>query len=318
MLGDFDTLSNWGRWGDDDQLGTLKLITPDVLTSRCRGGAPRRERVMRVEVPTGPGGAFELLVHVRCRDAGRRRRRHPGSTRIDGGDRRANSALRVHGGAYTHVDSLSHIFWDGAMYNGRSSDLVDASDGARWGAVTAAADGMVTRRGVILDIPPTRGVYWLERGEAVFPHDLEAAQARQGVRAQLGDALFLRTGHGRYRHETGHAWTDTADMTQAGWHAVAHAVVARAEVAYIRADTAEEQNRRATTTSSCRCTPSASWPWACGWPTFATSQPWRQRPSTCSSGNSGFLDACGSPERRGARSTRSPVSENPPRVCITR
>ncbi len=238
----FDTLSNWGRWGDDDELGTLNLITTDA---RRRGASAVRHGVSvscAWEVPTGPGGLERSTFAFTCSAE------MPGSEDVSmpgfHEDRRWGSSgellsFAFHGGAYTHVDSLSHIFWDGTMYNGRSSDLVDSADGARWGAVTAAADGMVTR-GVLLDIPPTRGVDWLEPGEAVFPHDLEAAEARQGVRVESGDALFLRTGYGRYRHETGHVWTDTAHMTQAGWHASCMPWLYEREVAYIGADTAQD------------------------------------------------------------------------------
>src|SRR5204862_4294700 len=93
------------------------------------------------------------------------RRRHP---------RRAGNTL-------THVDSPCHIFWDGTMYNGRSHSLVDAATGSAWAAVTAAANGIITR-GVLLDVARVRGVPWLEPGQGVFPDDLEEAERRQGVR----------------------------------------------------------------------------------------------------------------------------------------
>ncbi len=144
-----------------------------------------------------------------------------------------------HGGAHTHLDSPAHMFWDGRMYNGRSADLVDAANGARWGAVTAAADGLVTR-GVLLDIAALRGVDWLEPGEAVGPGELEEAEQRQGVRVGAGDAVLLRTGYSRFRHETGHEWVDTAQMTQAGWHATCLPWLHDRSVAYIGADTAND------------------------------------------------------------------------------
>ena len=90
------------------------------------------------------------------------------------------------------------------MYNGRSHSLVDAATGSAWAAVTAAANGIITR-GVLLDIARARDVPWLEPGQGVFRGDLEEAERRQGVRVRSGDAVLLRTGYGRVRHEAGKA-----------------------------------------------------------------------------------------------------------------
>jgi kynurenine formamidase len=240
VLGYFETLSNWGRWGDDDQLGTLNHITPDV---RKQAAASVRHGVSvscACEVPARPGGfdrstfAFPIGAEMPGADAG------PPGMRSDQrwGSSGESLSFGFHGGAHTHVDSLAHIFWEGKMYNGRPADLVDAEEGARWGAITAAADGMVTR-GVLLDIPPTRGADWLEPGEPVFPADLEAAEARQDVRVRPGDAVLLRTGFGRLRHRTGQEFGD-AHMTQAGWHAACMPWLHEREVAVIGCDTAQD------------------------------------------------------------------------------
>ena len=242
VLGYYESLSNWGRWGVDDQLGTLNLITP---AARRRGANAVRHGVSvscAWDVPTGPGGLERSTFAFVCGAD------MPGSESVSmpgfHEDRRWGSSgellsFSFHGGAYTHVDSPSHMFWDGQMYNGRSADLVDGENGAQWGAVTAAADGMVTR-GVLLDIPPIHDTAWLEPGVAVFPEDLEEAERRQGVRVEPGDAVLLRTGYGRFRHETGHAWVDTAHMTQPGWHASCMPWLHEREVSYIAADTAQD------------------------------------------------------------------------------
>lgn len=122
--------------------------------------------------------------------------------------------ITFHGNTVTHVDSPCHIFWDGMTYNGRSCSLVDAATGSAWAAVTTAANGIVTR-GVLLDVARVREVPWLEPGQGVFPGDLAEAERRQGVQVRAGDAVFLRTGRGRARHEAG----ATQGFTQAGWHA---------------------------------------------------------------------------------------------------
>jgi kynurenine formamidase len=121
------------------------------------------------------------------------------------------------------------------MCNGRSHALVDAATGSAWAAVTAAANGIVTR-GVLLDVAGVRGVPWLEPGQGVFPDDLEEAERRQGVRVRSGDAVFLRTGYGRVRHEAGAA----AGFTQAGWHASCLPWLQEREVALIGADTPQD------------------------------------------------------------------------------
>jgi kynurenine formamidase len=143
--------------------------------------------------------------------------------------------ISFHGNFITHLDSPCHFYWDGTMYNGRPHSLVDAATGSAWGAVTAAANGIVTR-GVLLDIATVRDVPWLEPEQGVFPDDLEEAERRQGVRVRSGDAVLLRTGYGRVRHEARPAYS----VTQAGWHASCLPWLHEREVALIGADTPQD------------------------------------------------------------------------------
>ena len=140
-----------------------------------------------------------------------------------------------HGNTTTHLDAPCHVFWDGAMYNGRPHELVDATTGSAWAAVTAAANGIVTR-GVLLDVARARGVSSFDPGQGVFPADLEEAERRQGVRVRSGDAVLLRTGYGRVRHEGGAA----TGFEQAGWHASCLPWLHAREVALIGADTPQD------------------------------------------------------------------------------
>jgi kynurenine formamidase len=140
-----------------------------------------------------------------------------------------------HGNTVTHVDSPCHIFWDGTMYNGRSHSLVDAAMGSAWASVTAAANGdhhawCPARHCEVRDVPR------LEPGQGVFPDDLEEAERRQGVRVRSGDAVLLRTGYGRVRHEAGVA----SGFAQAGWHASCLQWPHEREVALIGADTPQD------------------------------------------------------------------------------
>lgn len=236
VLGFFETLSNWGRWGDDDQLGTLNHVTDEVRLAAARAVRHGRSVSCAWEIAV-PDEMERATTACPCAAE------MPGAEHMPPHfhrDRRwgfSNERLAIayHGNTITHLDSPCHIFWDGTMYNGRSHSLVDAETGSAWATVTAAADGILTR-GVLLDVAAVRDVPWLEPGEGVFPDDLEAAEQRQGVRVQPGDAVLLRTGFGRARHESG----VTPTITQAGWHAACLPWLREREVALIGADTPQD------------------------------------------------------------------------------
>ena len=241
VLSYFDALSNWGRWGSDDELGTLNLVSPAKriaaaelvrtgLTVSCAwdiGGEPAityQGAVQRLMLQTGQGLGDEHRV-VQPDRAGR----SSGAGEYLG--------IVYHGYTVTHVDGLCHIFWDGKMYNDKPAELVTASWGATHQAITVLKDGVQTR-GILLDIAALRGVPWLEPGEAVFPSDLEEAEQRAGVRVDEGDVLLMRTGYGRKRHEQGP--DDVATVGRAGWHASCLPWFRERGVAMIACDTAQD------------------------------------------------------------------------------
>ncbi|PRX97752.1 cyclase family protein [Allonocardiopsis opalescens] len=190
------SLSNWGRWGDDDQAGTLNLITD----------AKRAEAAALVRAGVAVSCAWPITTHD-LGDGGRPPQRFVTSTGggLPGSRVRAATdhlAMPVHGLSVTHLDALGHIMWDGRMYNGAPAESVTAHAGAAVNAVTAAAGGVLTR-GVLLDLPAALGVPWLAGGTGAAPADLDAAEDRQGVRVGPGDAVLVRTGYGRWRRESG-------------------------------------------------------------------------------------------------------------------
>jgi kynurenine formamidase len=142
-----------------------------------------------------------------------------------------------HGYSVTHLDALSHYFWDGTMYNGRPAAKVTSAQGATVHAMSALPDG-VTTRGVLLDVARVREVRWLEPGEGVFPDDLEAAEQLAGVRVEAGDAVLLRTGYGARKHERGP--DDVRAVGRAGWHAACLPWLHERDVALIGCDTAQD------------------------------------------------------------------------------
>jgi kynurenine formamidase len=195
----FESVKNWGRWGPEDQLGTLNYITPDSIrraASLVRTGR-RASMAIPVNYEAGPDNPRPAILHVT----------HGHDLQVDTGRLTTAQdfiAIDYHGDCHTHTDALCHIAYDGLVYNGRRAGEAYTSIGATTLDIAARATGVVGR-GVLLDIPRLRGVKWLEPGEAVTRAELEAAEAAQGVRLQEGDIFVFRTGHHRRRLELG-AW----------------------------------------------------------------------------------------------------------------
>jgi len=188
------TLSNWGRWGADDELGTLNLITPAKRLAAARlvqDGVPVTcARPIVTEIT--PDTTFQVMRFMVDSGEGRdtaspeRLLARRGASEFIG--------MVFHGYTVTHVDTPAHFFWEGKIYNGRSCNLITAREGATVEAVELLHDGAVSR-GVLLDVARARGVRWLERGEGLMPADLEAAERAQRVRVESGDILLVRTGY---------------------------------------------------------------------------------------------------------------------------
>lgn len=236
VLSWFERFSNWGRWGEDDSLGTLNLITPAHRTAAAALVTEGITVSCAWEIATTPsidqrfGPPQRFMVST-------------GEGVVEGADgpRYAGAAEHIglvyHGYSVSHLDGLSHYFWDGHMYGGRPAGLVTAGGGAGQLAVTDAATGIVGA-GVLLDVAAERGVDWLEPGEGVRPADLEAAEARQGERVGEGDVVLLRTGYGARRHR--HGPDDVAAVGRAGWHVSCIPWLRERGVAAIGCDTAQD------------------------------------------------------------------------------
>jgi kynurenine formamidase len=183
------SLSNWGRWGDDDQLGVLNLITPEVTAAAA--ATVQVGRTVSCARPLDTRPAVDNPYPVA---------HHMIGTASEGGGA-DYIALAPHGFATSHIDALCHIFHEGKIYNGYPAESVTAHGATRLG-IHHLQTGIVTR-GVLLDIPALRGVDALEPGEAVFPEDLEAAEVQAGLQVRAGDALLVRTGRWPWRAEYG-------------------------------------------------------------------------------------------------------------------
>jgi kynurenine formamidase len=196
------SLSNWGRWGADDQLGALRWITPEKRTAAARLVRSGRTVGCSRPLPTEPAADNErAVVHLMMGTA----------SEGYGAD---YLALAPHGYAVSHIDALCHIFHEGQLFNGHAIERVTAH-GALALAIDALRDGVVSR-GVLLDVPALRGAPWLEAGEAIGPDELERAEAAAGLRVEPGDVLLVRTGRWALRAERG-PWNPRERL--AGLHA---------------------------------------------------------------------------------------------------
>ena len=197
VLGYMTSLSNWGRWGPDDQRGTLNLITPE---KRAQAGALVREGITV--------SCSRPLTTERAPDVEPGPLLHYMSSTGEGAPTEGEwithdfMGISPHGLTITHLDSLCHYLWNGKMYNGRPSTAVTAQNKAIAGGIENADKGFVTR-GVLLDIAGHQGRNWLDADEAIFPENLDAAEQAQGVRVEPGrrfvdpHRLVQKTGRAR-------------------------------------------------------------------------------------------------------------------------
>ncbi|GAC1589451.1 MAG: cyclase family protein [Acidimicrobiales bacterium] len=181
-------LSNWGRWGDDDERGTTNLITPEKLIEA--GGLIRKGQIFDLGIPfdeKGPQPGGGRINPVRLMSETGDEQMFPG------GFKYADDYVFMPLQGASQWDALAHVYYDDKLYNGFPAHDVSVK-GAAHNSIEKQGKGIASR-GVLLDIARLRGVDWLEAGEVITPDDLEAAAQRQGdVRIGSGDVLLFRTG----------------------------------------------------------------------------------------------------------------------------
>jgi kynurenine formamidase len=193
-------LSNWGRWGKDDQRGTLNLITPE-----------KRRRALRLV----RDGISVSLAHTIEKE------RFPDNPRplgqqmtLDAGGHAMDLySIWYHGSTITHIDALCHYSFEGKLYNGFSKQQISESGCGVLG-VEHQKEGIITRA-ILVDLPRLKGVAYLEPGTPVYPSDLEAWEKYAGIKIGSGDAVFVRTGRWARRAKIG-PWNVAANA--AGYH----------------------------------------------------------------------------------------------------
>jgi kynurenine formamidase len=183
------TVNNAGRWGNQDERGTLNLITADVrraASSEVRTGITvSLAREMVHGEPEGGFGPIAVdLIVVSDSVLGP----SDGSVVWAG----EQMSLFYHGWSYTHIDALTHLAYHGRGYNNAPSAHAPPAGQTR-NSVAAMRDGILAR-GVLIDLPALKGVPYVAPGGAITADDFEAWEERTGVRVRPGDILLVRSG----------------------------------------------------------------------------------------------------------------------------
>jgi kynurenine formamidase len=184
-------LSNWGRWGDDDRIGTLNFITPGHLVAAA--ALIRTGKLFDLGIPVnskgiqiGLGGRINP-VHLMSVTSLDMRGREDGLFVAD-------DFIFMPLQSVTQWDGLGHVGYDGLLYNNIPSDTVTTMNGSEVLSIDQIAAKGIAGRGVLLDIAALRGVDIMPAGDAITIADLEEAERRQGVQVGSGDILLVRTG----------------------------------------------------------------------------------------------------------------------------
>jgi kynurenine formamidase len=182
----FKQISNWGRWGKDDELGSVNLITP----------AKRKQAVALVK-----NGETVSLAHNPMTEAAPDNG-SPFEHTMNRGFTTDTYRVSYHGYAHSHLDALCHILYKGQTFNGHATADINTAKGCTKLGIDQLKKGIVTR-GVLIDIPRLKGVPYLEPGTPIFVEDIEAWEKKAGIKVASGDALLFRTGRWARREKLG-------------------------------------------------------------------------------------------------------------------
>ena len=214
----FHQVSNWGRWGAEDQLGSANLVT---AAKRKRAAALARNGIS-VSLAHNP------LTEAAADNAS------PFEHTMNRGFATDTYKVSYHGYAHSHIDALCHILYKDQTYNGYARAVVNTDKGCTKLGIDNLKNGIVTR-GILIDIPRLKNLPYLEPGTAVYVEDLEAWEKKAGVKISAGEAIFLRTGRWARREKVG-PWN--VAQNAAGVHASVAPWIKSRGVAFIGSDAA--------------------------------------------------------------------------------
>ena len=214
-------ISNWGRWGKDDELGTLNLVTPE------------KSKAATMLVQEGVSVSMALDLNTVRDELNANPFRHTVSIGEFSGHAVAGDdyGVQYHGFAHSHIDGLPHFAHKGKLYNGYGFDTIKPTGATKLG-IHVAKNGIVAR-GVLVDMPWFKGVDYLEPGTAITVADLEAWEEKTGVSVGSGDVLLVRTGRWERVRQKGQ-WNFLA--AAAGLHASVALWLKERDVALIGCD----------------------------------------------------------------------------------
>ena len=184
---------NWGRWGKDDELGTLNFIGPEQL--KAAGALIRKGKAislglefnLRGPQTTSWGGRFNPIHTMLATGTDA-----VSGNQDAGGIRYADDVVTMPLQCGTQWDALGHVFYGDKMWNGYDATLVD-SGGAKKNGIEKTRARMVGR-GVLLDIARYKGGDYLEDGYGISSAELDACAGSQRVEIHRGDFVIVRTG----------------------------------------------------------------------------------------------------------------------------
>ena len=182
-----ERVRNWGRWGADDERGTVNLITPERLVEAA--GLIRKGQIFDLGIPfdgDGPQPGGGRINPVRLMSETGANQVFPGAFRY------ADDYVFMPLQGASQWDALAHVYYDDQLYNGYPSSNVSVK-GATKVSIDKMAKG-IAGRGVLLDIARLLDVEWLEQGKVITPEELDRAASTQGVEMRSGDILLFRTG----------------------------------------------------------------------------------------------------------------------------
>ena len=214
----FKEVSNWGRWGKDDQLGTANLITP----------AKKKQALALARSGVSVSLAHNPITEKADDNPS------PFEHAMNKGFTTDTYRVSYHGYAHSHLDALCHILYKDQTYNGYSRAEINTERGCTRMGIDQLKSGIVTR-GILLDIPRLKNVPYLEPGTPIFVEDIEAWEKQAGVKVSEGDAVFVRTGRWARRAKLG-PWPIARNA--AGLHASVVPWLKARGVAFIGSDAA--------------------------------------------------------------------------------
>lgn len=216
----FQEVKNWGRWGAEDQLGSVNLIS-----------AAKRKQALSL----AKTGQTVSLAHNPLTDKAEDNASPFEHTMLQGFSMDRYS-VAYHGYSHSHMDALCHILYKNQTYNGYAREVVNTDKGCMKLGIDNLKQGLITRA-VLLDMPRLKNLPYLEPGTAIYQEDVEAWEKISGAKIQSGDVILLRTGRWARRDKVG-PWN--VGRNAAGFHASIIPLIKARGVAVVGSDAASE------------------------------------------------------------------------------